>query len=164
MSGRVLITGASSGLGRQLALDYRHAGWQVWGCGRDAQRLEQLAKAGITPLAFDVRDRAALAQIAAQLPPLDLLILNAGTCEYMTLDDGFDGELFARVIETNLIATGLALEAFLPLLGRGRGWRLSAPPSAGCHCQRPRPMAPPRRPWIIWPPPCDWICSPKGWG
>ena len=119
MSGRVLITGASSGLGRQLALDYRHAGWQVWGCGRDAQRLEQLAKAGITPLAFDVRDRAALAQIAAQLPPLDLLILNAGTCEYMTLDDGFDGELFARVIETNLVATGLALEAFLPLLGRG---------------------------------------------
>lgn len=119
MSGRVLITGASSGLGRQLALDYQQAGWQVWGCGRDAQRLEQLAKAGITPLAFDVRDRAALAQIAAQLPPLDLLILNAGTCEYMTLDDGFDGELFARVIETNLIATGLALEAFLPLLGRG---------------------------------------------
>ena len=119
MSGRVLITGASSGLGRQLALDYRHAGWQVWGCGRDAQRLEQLAKAGITPLAFDVRDRAALAQIAAQLPPLDLLILNAGTCEYMTVEDGFDGELFARVIETNLIATGLALEAFLPLLGRG---------------------------------------------
>lgn len=119
MSGRVLITGASSGLGRQLALDYRHAGWQVWGCGRDAQRLEQLAKAGITPLAFDGRDRAALAQIAAQLPPLDLLILNAGTCEYMTLDDGFDGELFARVIETNLVATGLALAAFLPLLGRG---------------------------------------------
>jgi NAD(P)-dependent dehydrogenase (short-subunit alcohol dehydrogenase family) len=119
MSGRVLITGATSGLGRQLALDYRHAGWQVWGCGRDAQRLEQLAKAGITPLAFDGRDRAALVEIAAQLPPLDLLILNAGTCEYMTLDDGFDGELFARVIETNLIATGLALAAFLPLLGRG---------------------------------------------
>lgn len=119
MSRRVLITGASSGLGRQLALDYQHAGWQVWGCGRDVQRLEQLAQAGIIPLAFDTRDRAALAGVAKQLPPLDLLILNAGTCEYMALDNGFDGELFARVIETNLIATGLALEAFLPLLSRG---------------------------------------------
>ena len=119
MSRRVLITGASSGLGRQLALDYQQAGWQVWGCGRDAQRLEQLAQAGITPLAFDGRDGAAMRDIAAQLPPLDLLILNAGTCEYMTLEDGFDGELFARVIETNLVATGLALAAFLPLLGRG---------------------------------------------
>ena len=42
MSGRVLITGASSGLGRQLAMDYRQAGWQVWGCGRDGERLAQL--------------------------------------------------------------------------------------------------------------------------
>ena len=119
MSRRVLITGASSGLGRQLALDYQQAGWQVWGCGRDAQRLDDLSQAGITPLAFDGRDGAAMRDIAAQLPPLDLLILNAGTCEYMTLEDGFDGELFARVIETNLVATGLALAAFLPLLGRG---------------------------------------------
>ncbi|MGY2498603.1 SDR family NAD(P)-dependent oxidoreductase, partial [Klebsiella pneumoniae] len=53
------------------------------------------------------------------LPPLDLLILNAGNCEYMDVADGFDGELFARVIETNLIATGHALAAFLPLLGEG---------------------------------------------
>ena len=119
MSGRVLITGATSGIGRQLALDYRRAGWQVWGCGRDGERLQALAHEGITPLQFDARDSAAMAEVAAGLPRLDLLILNAGTCEYMTLDDGFDGELFARVIETNLIATGLALEAFLPLLGRG---------------------------------------------
>lgn len=119
MSRRVLITGASSGLGRQLALDYQHAGWQVWGCGRDVQRLAQLAQAGITPLAFDVRDRTTLTEMAEQVSSLDLLILNAGTCEYMALDDGFDGELFARVIETNVIATGLALEAFLPLLAPG---------------------------------------------
>ena len=49
MSGRVLITGATSGIGRQLALDYRRAGWQVWGCGRDEVRLQALAELGITP-------------------------------------------------------------------------------------------------------------------
>ena len=119
MSGRVLITGATSGIGRQLALDYRRSGWQVWGCGRDGERLQALADEGIIPLQFDGRDSAAMAVIAADLPALDLLILNAGNCEYMDLVEGFDGALFARVIETNLIATGHALAAFLPRLVSG---------------------------------------------
>lgn len=95
MSGRVLITGATSGIGRQLALDYRRAGWQVWGCGRDEVRLQALADLGITPLRFDARDSAAMAGVAASLPVLDQLILNAGNCEYMDPAEGFDGALFA---------------------------------------------------------------------
>lgn len=119
MSGRVLITGATSGIGYQLALDYRRAGWQVWGCGRDGERLLALGRHGITPLQFDGRSANAVSEAAAGLPRVDLVILNAGNCEYMTVDEGFDGALFARVIETNLVATGHALAAFLPLLGAG---------------------------------------------
>ncbi len=37
----------------------------------------------------------------------------------MDVGEGFDSELFARVIDTNLTATGHALAAFLPLLGAG---------------------------------------------
>ncbi|QJT13239.1 MULTISPECIES: SDR family NAD(P)-dependent oxidoreductase [Aeromonas] len=118
-SGRVLITGATSGIGFQLALDYRRAGWQVWGCGRDGERLLALGRHGITPLQFDGRDASAVSEAAAGLPRVDLVILNAGHCEYMDVAEGFDGALFARVIETNLIATGHALAAFLPLLGAG---------------------------------------------
>lgn len=117
--GRVLITGATSGIGFQLALDYRRAGWQVWGCGRDGERLLALGRHGITPLQFDGRDASALSEAAAGLPQVDLVILNAGNCEYMDVTEGFDGALFARVIETNLVATGHALAAFLPLLGAG---------------------------------------------
>ncbi|MCO4114678.1 SDR family NAD(P)-dependent oxidoreductase [Aeromonas hydrophila] len=117
--GRVLITGATSGIGFQLALDYRRAGWQVWGCGRDGERLLALGRHGITPLQFDGRDASAVSEAAAGLPRVDLVILNAGNCEYMDVAEGFDGELFARVIETNLTATGHALAAFLPLLGAG---------------------------------------------
>ncbi|WP_421187085.1 SDR family NAD(P)-dependent oxidoreductase [Aeromonas hydrophila] len=117
--GRVLITGATSGIGFQLALDYRRAGWQVWGCGRDGERLLALGRHGITPLQFDGRDASAVSEAAACLPRVDLVILNAGNCEYMDVAEGFDGALFARVIETNLIATGHALAAFLPLLGAG---------------------------------------------
>ncbi|HAU4892885.1 SDR family NAD(P)-dependent oxidoreductase [Aeromonas hydrophila] len=117
--GRVLITGATSGIGFQLALDYRRAGWQVWGCGRDGERLLALGRHGITPLQFDGRDASAVSEAAAGLPRVDLVILNAGNCEYMDVAEGFDGALFARVIETSLIATGHALAAFLPLLGAG---------------------------------------------
>ncbi|MFQ2167231.1 SDR family NAD(P)-dependent oxidoreductase [Aeromonas hydrophila] len=117
--GRVLITGATSGIGFQLALDYRRAGWQVWGCGRDGERLLALGRHGITPLQFDGRDTSAVSEAAAGLPQVDLVILNAGNCEYMDVAEGFDGALFARVIETNLVATGHALAAFLPLLGAG---------------------------------------------
>ncbi|AKA18508.1 SDR family NAD(P)-dependent oxidoreductase [Aeromonas hydrophila] len=117
--GRVLITGATSGIGFQLALDYRRAGWQVWGCGRDGERLLALGRHDITPLQFDGRDASAVSEAAAGLPRVDLVILNAGHCEYMDVAEGFDGALFARVIETNLISTGHALAAFLPLLGAG---------------------------------------------
>ncbi|MFQ2229144.1 SDR family NAD(P)-dependent oxidoreductase [Aeromonas hydrophila] len=117
--GRVLITGATSGIGFQLALDYRRAGWQVWGCGRDGERLLALGRHGITPLQFDGRDASSVSEAAAGLPRVDLVILNAGNCEYMDVAEGFDGALFARVIETNLVATGHALAAFLPLLGAG---------------------------------------------
>ncbi|MBL0561002.1 SDR family NAD(P)-dependent oxidoreductase [Aeromonas hydrophila] len=117
--GRVLITGATSGIGFQLALDYRRAGWQVWGCGRDGERLLALGRHGITPLQFDGRDASAVSEAAASLPRVDLVILNAGNCEYMAVDEGFDSTLFARVIETNLVATGHALAAFLPRLGAG---------------------------------------------
>ena len=117
--GRVLITGATSGIGFQLALDYRRAGWQVWGCGRDGERLLALGRHDITPLQFDGRDASAVSEAAASLPRVDLVILNAGNCEYMDVAEGFDGALFTRVIETNLVATGYALAAFLPLLGAG---------------------------------------------
>ena len=52
------------------------------------------------------------------MPRVDLVILNAGNCEYMDVAEGFDGALFARVIETNLVATGHALAAFYRCSGR----------------------------------------------
>ncbi|MGL4826752.1 MAG: SDR family NAD(P)-dependent oxidoreductase [Vibrionaceae bacterium] len=116
---RILITGATSGIGKQLAIDYQKAGWQVWGSGRNNERLQALAQAGIFPLHLDGRVAEKSAQLASKLPPLDLLILNAGDCEYIDMENGFDSALFARVIENNVIATGHTLAAFLPLLKQG---------------------------------------------
>jgi len=52
--------------------------------------------------------------IAETLPALDMLILNAGNCEYINDPVHFDSALFKRVIDTNLISVGYCLEHWLP--------------------------------------------------
>ena len=85
---RVLITGASSGIGRALALAYAHEGASLVLLGRDAERLEGAARACLAAGAeeaethiADVRDREAMARIvrsAHEKRPIDILVANAG--------------------------------------------------------------------------------------
>ncbi|MGS0730281.1 SDR family NAD(P)-dependent oxidoreductase, partial [Shewanella sp. 0m-11] len=118
----VLITGASSGIGLQLAKDYLADGWKVFACGRNQQALSQLH--GAEKLIFDITDNEQVAaqaiKVKSQLSrPLDLVILNAGSCEYIDDALNFDGELFERVIRTNLIAMGYCLSAFTSMIAKG---------------------------------------------
>lgn len=115
---QVLITGASSGIGLQLATDYAHGGWQVYACGQNQQRLQQLvdkleltATGKIIPLVFDVTNFEQTQQVVSQLEALpELVILNAGTCEY--IDNGIiDSALFKRVFEVNFFGIIHCLEA-----------------------------------------------------
>jgi NAD(P)-dependent dehydrogenase (short-subunit alcohol dehydrogenase family) len=81
----VLITGATSGLGRYLAGQLAGSGWQVLAHGRDPARVADLtaevggdARGYVADLASlgDVRDLAA--QVRAEVPRLDVLVNNAG--------------------------------------------------------------------------------------
>ncbi len=81
----VLITGATSGLGRYLAEELAGSGWQVLAHGRDPGRVADLcaelgcgARGYVADLASlgDVRDLAA--SVRAQVPGLDVLVNNAG--------------------------------------------------------------------------------------
>ncbi|QSX34570.1 SDR family NAD(P)-dependent oxidoreductase [Shewanella avicenniae] len=115
---RILITGATSGIGLQLAKDYAADGWQVFGCGRRTEALADIAN--LTAFSFDVTDKQALQTAADTIADasLDMVLLNAGTCEYQQIDQ-FDGDSFARVINTNLIAVGYCLQFLLPKLKPG---------------------------------------------
>lgn len=116
---KVLITGASSGIGLQLALDYLSLGHQVFCCGRNAaamQPLESQYPESATLLIFDVTDLQECYKALASTNSLDLVILNAGTCEYMNASD-FDAELFKRVVETNLFGIANCLEVLISRLG-----------------------------------------------
>lgn len=111
----VVITGASSGIGEALALEYAQRGFAVYACGRNQAKLDALSEksANITPCIFDLNDKNALKNALAKDLAIDHLILNAGTCEYIDNAKQFDGALFERVIQTNLIAVGYCLEVWL---------------------------------------------------
>ncbi|MCY7295720.1 SDR family NAD(P)-dependent oxidoreductase [Alteromonas sp. a30] len=118
----VLITGATSGIGEALALLYARQDWNVIACGRNQQKLTALTQmdSKISPLSFDVTQQGEVAGAAQQLTrDIDLLILNAGDCEYIDNPLEFDSSLFERIIKVNLISIGYCLEYFLKRIKKG---------------------------------------------
>jgi NAD(P)-dependent dehydrogenase (short-subunit alcohol dehydrogenase family) len=102
----VLITGATSGIGAQLARDYLAEGWRVIACGRNLAKLESQFEAlncnELQFIVFDVTDAEEVRrqfQLLSELP--NLWIFNAGSCEYIN-DGVIDPNLVRRVFDVNL--------------------------------------------------------------
>lgn len=76
---RALVTGASSGIGRAVAVRIAQAGAQVTAVGRQEAALQELQEeTGCNPLVLDVADPQALDQAFAELPAFDLVVNCAG--------------------------------------------------------------------------------------
>ncbi|SHH77748.1 SDR family NAD(P)-dependent oxidoreductase [Ferrimonas marina] len=117
----VLITGASSGIGRQLAVVHAAQGWQVMACGRNSEALKQLAadsSGAIEPLVFDVTDASACQQALSECALPERVILNAGTCEYMSVED-WQTKPFDLVVGANLVGISNCLGPLLPRMSAG---------------------------------------------
>lgn len=122
---RIWVTGASSGIGRDLAIALSKAGARLYISGRNQERLDAVASecvGDVHVLAFDAAAReanAAAAQtIASEWGALDTVILNAGICEYIDMPD-FDAESVKRVMDVNFMSVVYGIEAALPLLRKG---------------------------------------------
>jgi gluconate 5-dehydrogenase len=111
-----LVTGASSGLGLEIAKALAAAGAQVWINGRDVQRVDLAVAAvnvdatsggGARAAVFDVTDAAAARQamddIAAQHGRLDILVNNVGQRDRRALHD-LDLPLVRALMEVDLLA------------------------------------------------------------
>ncbi|WP_194755545.1 SDR family NAD(P)-dependent oxidoreductase [Aliidiomarina indica] len=124
----ILITGATSGIGQQLAEDYSRAGEDVVACGRNREKLAALQDkcashpGKVMTLAFDVTDRAQTTQVLSEFlstHSLSVAILNAGVCEYIDDALNFDAALVERVFAANFFGVVYCLEALLPRVQQG---------------------------------------------
>ncbi|HYC01472.1 MAG TPA: SDR family NAD(P)-dependent oxidoreductase [Candidatus Limnocylindrales bacterium] len=130
MSGKVVvITGASSGLGREAAVQFAAKGWRTVLAARRGDSLEETAQmcreAGGDALAVvtDVsveQDVQRLAQAALdRFGSIDVWVNNAGVTHFAALDEGpFDEH--RRVIEINLFGAIYGVRAVLPVFRRQR--------------------------------------------
>jgi len=127
----IVITGASSGIGETLALDYAEPGVALALIGRDHERVTTVAEAcrakGATVLAaaIDVVDRDKLAPWLAAFDdahPVDLLIANAGISidkDNSSLDDF---SIIRKTFDVNVGGTLNTVESLLSrLMARKRG-------------------------------------------
>lgn len=137
---KILITGATSGIGRQLAVDYSESGHEVWAVGRNEQALEVLHSTGIHTGKIDLTDANASLTWFSSLESIDLAILNAGTCEYIDLPK-FDSSLVQRVMRANVESLAVSIEGVLPLLRNGSSRHLAVVSSSAAYLPLPRAEA-----------------------
>jgi 3-hydroxy acid dehydrogenase / malonic semialdehyde reductase len=96
-----IVTGATSGIGRAIALGLQTAGYRVLALGRDAAALAELQAAGLQAAALDVTDRPAVAARLGGTTPA-VLVLNAGIMPPMASFCDQSQEDIDRALEVNL--------------------------------------------------------------
>ena len=121
----IVITGASSGIGRATAIRLASSGHRLSLGARRVARLEGLAKDALT-CALDVTDEdsveAFVAESAATHGPVDVLINNAGLARGVERIAEASGEAWREMIETNLFGVLHMTRRIVPsMIERGTG-------------------------------------------
>src|SRR5262252_157978 len=124
----ILITGASSGFGRDTAETLRRAGHAVYASMRGAQgknreAAEALQKLGVKTVELDVRDgasvEAAVKNVLAEAGKVDVLVNNAGIGS-AGVTEAFTAEQATVIFDTNVIGLLRVTRAVLPSMRQQR--------------------------------------------
>lgn len=113
-TGTAWITGASTGIGRQLALELAQDGYHVIATARGLEKLQSLTEEAkamgctITPMPCDVTDEAAMAalveQAEAEHGPIALAVMNAGNY-WPTTGDDLKIDAYKKTFDVNFFGT-----------------------------------------------------------
>ena len=144
----VWITGASSGIGRALAIALSEFACQIFISARSKEKLEktrEMCNQGNVIIAEgDLTDKQTNHDICQSIKKeaghIDIAILNAGTCEYVDIDN-FDSALFKRLMDTNFMSMVYGIEAALPLLRESDDAQLVGMSSTAAYLGLPRSEA-----------------------
>lgn len=122
LQGKVcVVTAAGQGIGRASALAMQAEGARVIATDINSRTLGELAERGIETRLLNVRDAAAVARIAADLPETDVLFNCAGFVANGSILDCSD-EDWAFSLDLNVTAMFRMCKAFLPgMIARGGG-------------------------------------------
>lgn len=141
------ITGASTGIGRELALRLAAEGYELGLAARRQNLLEDLGnelaakghKAAIYPC--DVRDHEAIEQAVhdceAELGPIDLLVANAGVAGDLSVKN-FDVAKARQIYEVNVIGLMQTVAAVLPSMIKRRSGHIVGISSLASYTSFPR--------------------------
>ena len=118
---KVLVTGASSGMGFDAARTLAQKGFEVYAAARRVALMDPLKEYGVTPLPLDVTSEESIDACLAATGPLDILVNCAGygsfgAIENVSLEEG------RRQMEVNLFGLAAITKKVLPgMRERGRG-------------------------------------------
>ncbi len=135
---RVLITGASRGIGAELALAFRGAGAEVALVARGADSLAALADQ-IDGRAYptDLTDQSALRALLDRVEadgPVDIVVNNAGDEKIGSFDE-MDADTLEFIVRLNVLAVAeLQRQAIPRMITRGRGHIVNVSSFAGVLC------------------------------
>lgn len=120
---RVVVTGASSGIGAATVRLFRSHGWDVIGVARRTDRLAALAaETGATVFTADLTDQQqvdAFRDFVAKGGPIHALVNNAGGAFGMESVEDSDPGAWTRMFDVNVVAVKRVITALLPLLRDG---------------------------------------------
>jgi NAD(P)-dependent dehydrogenase (short-subunit alcohol dehydrogenase family) len=109
----VLITGCSTGFGRETAAFFLERGWTVVATMRDPSASALPVSEAIRVLPLDVTDAGSIAAAVAEAGAIDVLVNNAGI-GWLNAVEGTSMETVRRIFETNTFSTVAMMRAVLP--------------------------------------------------